>query len=255
MQYTQELAFAKKMASEAGEIMRKFYRGNQKITIKKDRSPVTVADQTINELLIQNVQQEFPTHGVLGEEASWEPRRTHVWVCDPIDGTVAYILHLPTSMFSLAFVIDGQPVVAVAFNPWTNELYWAVKDGGAWRNEEKIYVSQKKWEAGVHLAGSSGGNKEPVDKKRKKLESKHFFVSNVHGTVFKGCLIAEGSVEARSFMHSGAHDVAAIKLIIEEAGGKVTDLDGNQQRYDRPVNGCVMSNGHVHDDFLALVQS
>jgi fructose-1,6-bisphosphatase/inositol monophosphatase family enzyme len=255
MQYTKELAFAKKMASEAGEIMRKYYRRNQQVLFKKDHSPVTIADRTINNHLIEWVKKEFPDHGVLGEESSWEPTRNNVWVCDPIDGTVAYILHLPTSMFSVALVIDGQPVVAVALNPWTDELYWAVKDGGAWRNSEKINVSQKKWEAGIHLAGSSGGNKEPVDKKRKDLESKQFYVSNVHGTVFKGCLIAEGSLEARSFMHSGAHDVAAIKLIIEEAGGKVTDLDGNDQRYDRPVNGCVMSNGLVHDEFLALVHS
>ncbi len=255
MQYHMELTFAKDMAKRAGELMKQFYRADQKVEVKNDNSPVTIADKTINQELISRVKERFPDHGVLGEEASWHEDRDIVWVCDPIDGTVAYILHLPTSMFSLALVENGKPVVAVAYNPWTDELYSAVRGSGAYRNNTPITVSKKMWGPGVHLMGSSGGKLEPVDKKRQTLEAHGFYVSNVHGTVFKGCLVAEGSIDARSFMHTGAHDVAAVCLLVEEAGGKVTDLAGKDQRYDKPVNGCVMSNGIVHDEFLKLVNS
>lgn len=257
MNYSKELTFAKKIAYEAGEIMKKYYRGDQHVKIKKDFSPVTIADQKINDHLIERVKGQFPEHGVMGEEASWESEREMLWVCDPIDGTVAYVLHIPVSMFSLALVENGRPVVAVAYNPWTDELYWSVKNDGSWRNDEKIKVSDKSWGPGVRLLGSSGKKPEieKVDQLQEQLGKQGFYVSNTNGTVFKGCMIAEGSAEARSFMHDGAHDVAAIKLIIEEAGGKVTDLDGNDQRYDKPVNGCVMTNGVVHKEFLELVNS
>ncbi len=92
------------MAKRAGELMKQFYRADQKVEVKNDNSPVTIADKTINQELISRVKERFPDHGVLGEEASWHEDRDIVWVCDPIDGTVAYILHLPTSMFSLALV-------------------------------------------------------------------------------------------------------------------------------------------------------
>lgn len=255
MTYHQELIFAKDMAAQAGSIMKQYYRKNQQVEVKADHSPVTIADKTINQALIDQVQKHFPTHGVLGEEASWHEERDVVWVCDPIDGTVAYILHLPTSMFSLALVKNGQPVVAVAYNTWTDELYSAVRGGGAYRNDTPISVSHKPWGAGVRLMGSSGGAVEPVDAKRELLEARGFYISNVHGTVFKGCLVAEGSIEARGFMHHGAHDVAAVALLVTEAGGTVTDLNGKNQPYNQPVNGCVMTNGLVHNEFLKLVNS
>ena len=257
MNYSKELDFAKNTAYEAGEIMKKYYRGDQHVKIKEDHSPVTIADQTINDHLIERVKKTFPEYGVLGEEANWNEDSQNVWVCDPIDGTVAYVLHIPVSMFSLALVENGRPVVAVAYNPWTDELYWSVKNYGSWRNDEKIKVSDKSWGPGVRLLGSSGKKPEieKVDQLQEQLGKQGFYVSNTNGTVFKGCMIAEGSAEARSFMHDGAHDVAAIKLIIEEAGGKVTDLDGNDQRYDKPVNGCVMTNAIVHKEFLELINS
>lgn len=252
------LEFAKNIAREAGVLMHKFYRSENEINFKSDFSPVTAADKAINQLLIERVQAAFSTHGVIGEEASLPAKSPNVWVCDPIDGTVQFIQHIPLSMFSLALVIDGEVFVAVAFNPWTNDMYNALKGGGAYRNDEQIHVSHRTWETGVLLAGStkSRGSLEPVDdpEVRAKLfaENKHF--TNVAGTVFKGCLIAEGSVDGRTFMHDGAHDIAAIKLLIEEAGGKVTDLDGNQQRYDQPINGAILSNGLIHSDLLKLVQ-
>src|SRR5690606_9844225 len=85
-----------------------------------------------------------------------------------------------------------------------------------------------------------------------RLRKQGVYVNALLGLVHQGCLIAEGAIEGRIFLYNGAHDIAAVKLIIEEAGGKVTDLDGNEQRYDRPINGAIMSNGLIHDKLLEI---
>ena len=254
MNYETELEFAKNMAQKAGDIMKKYYRSDQHVEIKSDHTPVTVADKEINHLLIEQVKSVFPEHGVLGEEEKWESDRNQLWVCDPIDGTVPYILHIPTSVFSLAFVVDGRPVVAVVYNPWTDELYEAVIGGGAKQNNNPIHTSSKNWGKGVHISTPltlEGGLVSP--EQAKELYEKGIYVNSIYGLVH-GCMtVAEGAIEARLFNHNTPHDIAAAKLIVEEAGGKVTDLDGNEQCYDQPIKGAIVSNGLVHSEILNLI--
>lgn len=254
---TQYLLFAKALAKKAGEIMQQYYRADQHIELKADESPVTIADKAINSYVIEQVQKKYPNHGVLGEEESWKAESELLWVCDPIDGTVAYIMHMPLSMFSLALVRNGVPVLAVAYNPWTNDIYSASQGSGAYRNEQKISVSERTWHDRPRILTSSHtGSREPADHLAiwQELQKLRISTSRVPGTVFKGCLVAEGSADGRIFVHDGAHDIAAIKLIIEEAGGKVTDISGGEQRYDQPINGAVMSNGLIHQELLDLVK-
>lgn len=253
MDYKNELEFAKNMASVAGEIMKKYYRIDQGVEIKEDSTPVTIADKEINDLLIESVKKEFPEHGVLGEEASWNEDREKLWVCDPIDGTPAFIYHVPTFMFSLALVVDGKPILGLAFNAMTGDVYQALKGQGALLNNETINVSNRKWADNARLAGSSDGAVDGISSVP-VLKEQGIRIINSFGAVFKGCLIAEGSLDGRVFVHNGAHDIAAVKLIIEEAGGKVTDLGGNEQRYDQDINGAVMSNGLIHDELVKLVK-
>lgn len=253
MIYQEELAFATKFAQEAGDIMKRYVRSDEAIEIKADDSPVTVADKAINQLLIEHVQEQFSSDGVLGEEQSWHQERGRLWVCDPIDGTVAYIMRVPTSMFSLALVEKGKPVLAVAYNPWVNELYHAVINQGSYRNNQPIEVSSKEWGQSIHIASSS---KSFLDDSKLKVQlaKQGVYVHEFQGGVCKGCLIAEGGIEGRIFLHNGAHDIAALKLLIEEAGGRVTDLEGNEQPYNQAINGAVLSNGKIHDKLLALVR-
>ncbi len=209
---------------------------------------MTVADKEINQFVIDSVKKEFADHGVLGEEISWQPGREKLWVCDPIDGTRMYNHHIPVSMFSLALVIEGEPVVAVTYNPWVEDLYWAVTLEGCYRNGQKI-TTAKNYDVtvGVWRADYQRGLIEFI-------ENKNWRPVLLYPLVIKGCLIAEGSLSGQIVYVKNSHDIAAIKLLIEEAGGKVTDLDGNDQRYDRPINGAVMSNGLIHDELLELVR-
>lgn len=255
MDYTKELEFAKKVAIEAGEVMKKYYRGDQHVEEKADHTPVTIADKEVNQLVIDRVRAEFPDHGLLGEESSWHSGHKKLWVCDPIDGTPAFIYHIPTSMFSLALVIDGVPQVAITFNAWTGDLYSAIKGEGALRNGKPLKVSSRGWGKGARIAVSSDSSLVDGVIPRSVLAKLGIKMVVGYGTVFKGCLVAEGSVDGRIFRYKGAHDIAAIKLIIEEAGGKVTDLDGNEQRYDGPINGAILSNGLIHNELLDLVKA
>jgi inositol-phosphate phosphatase / L-galactose 1-phosphate phosphatase / histidinol-phosphatase len=111
------LYFAIKIAKEAGDIMRAHFSLGMKKEWKEDNSPLTITDTAINELVIQKVKESFPEHGVLGEEASLETTdATHIWVVDPVDGTIPFSHGVPTFAFSLALVVDGVPQLGVVFD-------------------------------------------------------------------------------------------------------------------------------------------
>jgi fructose-1,6-bisphosphatase/inositol monophosphatase family enzyme len=246
--------FAAGVAHEAGTIMRQyFHSADQQATTKADHTPLTAADTAINELVIRRVTEAFPQHGVLGEEASVNQDRSELWVCDPIDGTRSFIIGEPTAMFSLAFVVDGVPQIAAAYDPFQDRLLTARLGGGAQCNGEPVHVNARPLDGGTIVAS---GNLNDIERRwefYKQLRRQKANVRYLGGGVFKGCLVAEGRVEGYVFPGQGAHDIAAIKLIVEEAGGKVTDLAGNEQRYDRPIRGALITNGVIHDDLVRAV--
>jgi myo-inositol-1(or 4)-monophosphatase len=191
---------------------------------------------------------------VLGEEASVRTDKPQLWVCDPIDGTNGFTVGEPTSVFSLAYVVDGVPMLAVSLDPYQDLLYTAVKGKGAHCNGRPIHVSSRSLadKAVVIGPGSFGEIERTVDLYH-AIAAKGARVRMFGGLVFKGNLAAEGKIDGILFPYSGAHDIAAVKLIVEEAGGRVTDIQGHEQRYDRPLNGAVISNGVIHDELLAAV--
>lgn len=250
--------FAEALAREAGEIILKYYLIDQNIETKSDSSPVTIADKLVNQLVIERIKKSFPEHGVLGEEESWSSESEKLWVCDPIDGTKAYILHIPVAMFSLAYVENGIPCLAVAYNPFTNEMYKAVRNRGATLNNHPIHVSTRGWGEGTRLVRSDSevaprhllGDAAQVD----LLKKQNVLTHTCSGAVFRACNIARGSFDGNIFYGSGAHDIAATKLIVEEAGGRVTSLSGVEQRYDQPINGAIITNGHIHAELSRRLQ-
>ena len=134
------LEFAKEVALEAGEITRKYFYGENGANYKYDRTIVTKADTEINTMLIDRVRKAFPEHAVDGEEEQFGAS-SYVWVCDPVDGTAMYARHIPVSVFSLALVHDGRPIVGVIYDAFTNNMYTATLGGGAYLNCEPIHVN------------------------------------------------------------------------------------------------------------------
>lgn len=249
------LKFAGDLAHEAGTIILDYFEASDKsVQIKQDESPVTAADKLINQLVIDRVTAAFPEHGILAEEGSEHEDRKQLWVCDPIDGTNSFIQRIPTALFSLAYVVDGVPEVAVIFDPFQDKLFTAVKGMGAFGNGKPIHVSDH---AGLDKAAIGMTSRYQDIKKCQALFDsmlekgvKHVFVP---GCAFKGSLVATGHNDALIFPGRSAHDTAALKLIVEEAGGKVTDLRGKEQRYDRPTCGALITNGYLHDELVKLL--
>ena len=252
------LTFAKDLALEAGEIMRRYFGKKPDAHLKADSTIVTVADEEINRLVIDRVKAVYPDHDIDGEEASDCCGSQYVWVCDPIDGTAPFAMELPVSVFSLALVIDGQPEIGVVYAPFANQLYHAVCGGGAFMNDQPIRVNEKVLERGAVMNIDWWVSAEwDVMQVAHDLACKTgVYVLSPGSTTHAAMLVARGEYVASLFPGTRGKnvDMAAAKVIIEEAGGKVTDIFGKEQRYDRNIRGAVVSNGIVHDEIIKALK-
>lgn len=249
------LEFAKDIAYKAGEIMLKYFKGDNGASYKFDQTIVTKADTEINAYLVDKVKQSFPTHSVDGEEEQFG-ESTYVWVCDPVDGTAMYARHIPVAVFSLALVANGVSEVGVVYDPFTNNLYSAIRGQGAYKNNKKISVNDIKLDDMKSVSNFDMWPKADYNiyDSIKELGKKTYFVSI--GSVIRACMcVANGDFNLAIFpgtTHKNC-DIAAAKVIVEEAGGKVTDFFGNEQRYDRDIRGAIISNGIVHSEVLSVL--
>lgn len=253
--YEEYLNFAKNIAKKAGKIMKKYFIEDNGATYKGDNTIVTTADRKINSYLIEQVKKQYPSHCVDGEEEQFG-NSNYVWVCDPIDGTAMYARHIPVAVFSLALVVDGMPVVGVVYDVFTNNLYTAIKNKGAYKNGEKIsvnnyFLDDMKSVAHFDMWPETEYNIFPV---LEDLGQKSYFVSI--GSIIRASMcVAEGNFTLAIFpgTHHKNCDIAAAKIIIEEAGGIVTDLFGNNQRYDKDINGAILSNKSVFPEVVNVI--
>jgi fructose-1,6-bisphosphatase/inositol monophosphatase family enzyme len=250
------LNFAKEIGFLAGEIMLKYFFEENESRYKSDKTIVTKADTEINHMLIEKVKEKYPNHAVDGEEEQ-SGKSKYVWVCDPVDGTSMYACHIPVAVFSLALVVDGESIVGVVYDPFTKSMYTAIKGCGAYCNDKKIEVNKDDLTTlGSRLhCDMNTQNDFDADSIFSKLR-KVVRVNDIGSIVRASCCVATGDYVGAIFTgtkHKNC-DVAAVKVIIEEAGGKVTDLCGNEQRYDGDINGALITNGVVHDKVLDILQ-
>ena len=250
--------FAKEIALEAGKIIKDNFALGISKDWKSDNSPVTEIDLKVNDLILERVKREFPGHSVLAEEGSDILENSRfTWVCDPVDGTIPFSHGVPIFTFSLALVDDGIPILGIIYDPILDRMFFASKGKGAYLNGKKISVSTlTDFSKGV-FSSEASGEKIGVDafEFMKRLSGKDAKIFKFNSLIFSGGMLACGEFMGLAFFKDTAHDVASIKIIVEEAGGKVTDVDGNEQRYDRAVNGVVATNGVVHDVILEIVKS
>ncbi len=247
--YSKELEIAMMIAQEAGGIMLEYFDVDQKVKTKVDNSPVTIADKMINSMVIKRLASAFPKDGVVGEEESTaEYGMGRRWVCDPIDGTIAFIAGLPTGMFSLALVFDGVPVLGVAYDPFLNKMYTAIKGGQSEMNGKKISVSKASlFEGRLALGGVSA---LATAKYFHRMVQDKLRLITFNGAVYKSCLVARGRLIGFIEPGANAHDVAAIHAIVEGAGGKITGFDGSELDYSKPFKGVIVSNGIIQEKLI-----
>jgi len=248
---SENLEFAVGLAKQAGEIMKRNFALGMKKEWKDNDTPLTVTDTEINALVMKAVEEKYPTHSFLGEEGSRIIESEYTWVCDPVDGTMPFSYGYPTFAFSLALTKNGESVLGVIYDPMCDRLLHAEKGTGAFLNGGKIRVSNESEfsrKSFVSINGEQG--LAPV---RAKLVELRCRLPKLYSCVYTGMLVATGEFAAEVFEFDSPWDAAALKIIVEEAGGKVTNLLGEEQRYDRPIKGFIAGNPVMHQKLVEMV--
>lgn len=257
--FEKDLKFAQQLAYDAEKIALKYFGFDIKSVWKSDNTPLTKADTEINTLVLNRVKSNYPSYSIYSEEGSAINNESkYIWVCDPIDGTMAYECGLPMFVFSIALVDQnsGLPVLGVINDPVGKHMYWAIKGSGAYRDDQKIKVSSNtNFKRTYTLTGASGKDvgftNLPV---HEILGEKGSRVMKFPSFIYGAIQVANGKFAAGVFYGKYAHDIAALKIITEEAGGLVTDLNGKERRYDKEGFGCIVTNKILHEELLETVQ-
>ena len=246
------VAAALEAARAAGEIAMKYYRGGFEVTIKADHTPVTQADREAEKAIRSILSRATPTFGFLGEELGQEGSTSHRWIIDPIDGTKNFVRHIPIWAVLIALEEEGQVTTGVVHNPVTGELFWARKGEGAWANGERIHVSpcSRMGDAflihsGLNILRAAGywaGFERLVDATSRQRG---------FGDYYGYCLVAAGKGEIYAEADLKPWDAAPMKILIEEAGGRLTDFEGRPDIYTGSV---LATNGLLHDEALRLLR-
>ena len=251
------LDFALEIADYAkDEILSSFY-SSKDYSFKEDKTVVTEVDRRINHFLVEKVSSKYPNHSVLGEEESTFNGEKYVWVCDPIDGTGMFQSEVPVCVFSLALVEDGVVIVGVVVDPFLNKTYSAIRGKGAFCNGKRLHVNSLKFgDLGYRLNYEMWGSSsyQTMGFAMKHLDDVK--VSSI-GSVARSCMaIASGKFSCDLFPgeEHGNCDIAAASLIVEEAGGFVSNFYGEKDRMDQPIHGAIISNRVSHKKVLELIR-
>ncbi|MBI4527932.1 MAG: 3'(2'),5'-bisphosphate nucleotidase CysQ [Deltaproteobacteria bacterium] len=243
-QFTEELQLAEAAAREAGSIIMALFGKDYRIEQKGKNNPVTTADLEANRRIREIILGRYPEDAWLSEEDRDNLRRLNsrrVWVVDPIDGTREFIEGVPQFAVSIGLVLEGRSVLGVVYNPAEDQLYLAARGSGAQLNGQSVEVSSRKEVQGARLLVSRS---EP----RRKFQpfAELCSVEPVGSIAYRLAMVAGGGGDGTlTFRSLREWDVCAGTLIVEEAGGVVTDGRGKALVFNRedPVfNGIVASN-------------
>lgn len=239
--------FSVEIAQKVGSLIKKNFILDMEKTWKDDNTPLTPTDIAVNNLVIEDITSQFPNHDILGEEVSKLTGKEYVWVCDPLDGTIPFSHGYPTFTFSLALTQNGESVLGVIYDPILDRMFYAEKEKGSYMNGKKIHVSRTK---NINNRTFINIDSKETSLLREQLWNKRCYVTSIYSATYVSALVACGEFEAEVYQLTKPWDGAAVKVIVEEAGGEVTDLKGNEQRYDRKIHGFVASNGFIHSELL-----
>ncbi|MGC1178047.1 MAG: inositol monophosphatase family protein [Methyloceanibacter sp.] len=231
----EDFLLLKQAATDAGSLALSYFRRELAVKRKIDGSEVSEADLAVDAALKRALGGGRPSYGWLSEETEDDANRLErrfVWMVDPIDGTNAFLRHVPEWTISAALVESGKPVLGIVFNPATQEFFHAVRGEGAFLNDAPIKVSDRSGLEGALVIASGGLFKKRIWK-TPWPEVKSRWVNSV---AYRLALVAAGRADATlSLSAKSEWDLAAGVLLVEEAGGTVTDHHGHAYRFNLPV--------------------
>lgn len=252
-----EVALAARLADAADAItIARFQVRDLTVSHKPDRTPVTDADLAVEDTLREMLSSERPRDAVFGEERGGSAASGRAWILDPIDGTKNFLRGVPVWATLIALVADGEPVVGMVSAPMLGRRWWAASGSGAWvrdpQGTRRLSVSAVSSVRDAYLSTTDlGAWQQHHSRERFLALTDACWESRAVGDFWQHCLVAEGAMDIAAECVVQPWDVAAVQVIVTEAGGRFTDLNG-RARYD---NGSALStNGALHDEALALLK-
>jgi myo-inositol-1(or 4)-monophosphatase len=256
-----------KALHEAGNILLCYSGKISEYTVKESQSSiVTKADIESEKKIIELILEKFPDHNTLGEETGYRNRNSEfTWVIDPLDGTSNFAAEIPWFGVIICVLKNDIPFMAGCFLPVQNEIYFAEKGNGAFRNGEKIKVSGETELKNILAAYSLDYSDEPgkTEREAKVIQQVVSKIRNLRSTnsLVDFCYTADGKLGACMNQTTKIWDIAGPGLIIEEAGGKVTDMQGNrfdfkmdETNYNRNFT-IVGSNKILHSELIKILNN
>lgn len=258
--YSDDLALALELADIADTVtIARFESADLKVDSKPDMTPVSDADVAVEQALRDKLEEARPTDAILGEEfggdVHFEGRQ---WVIDPIDGTKNYVRGVPVWATLIALLEDGQPVVGVVSAPALARRWYASSGTGVWRTfagggVKKLGVSgvDKLGDASLAISSLSGWRDRGLRDALISLSDDTWRLRG-YGDFLSYCFVAEGSVDIAAEPEVSLWDLAALSVLVTEAGGRFTSLAGE----DGPHGGdAVATNGLLHDEVLGRLRN
>ncbi len=249
-----DLSFAIELCKEAGKLALAHFNAGVEVSMKPDRTPVTLADKECEKLIRQAIQKRFPADSILGEEEgeSAGSNSKRKWIIDPIDGTYNFARGISIFSTLLALEQDGEIVLGVVHNPALDETYYAEKGAGAYFNGRSIKVSSvEKVEDSQFVFGAVNRILELGYWEGFTRMVRNSYRQRGPGDYLDFAYVFEGKAEAMIEVGLFPWDLAPMKIIAEEAGGRFSDLDGGDSVY---TGSCLVSNGRVHEAYLNLLK-
>ena len=245
-----------KAARKAGKASLRYYGNVGKLKYKEPRSIVTKADILSEKIIMEAVRKKFPSHSFLTEESGQIKKDSeYLWIVDPIDGTTNFVSGLGNFAVCIALAKNNEVLMGAVYDPCPDNMYFAEKGKGAFLNNKKIRVSKKKELKDVILAFNLPSN-EKISSDTLILLSKIYGnfrgIRNFGAAALNMCYLAEGKFDAYFTKSIKAWDVAAAKLIVEEAGGKVTNFDGG--KWELKDTQIIASNKNLHNQLMASLK-
>jgi len=249
-----ELKAAIEAAEAAAKVIRDLYQRNLQVVTKADKSPVTEADIRSEEAIHHVLSKHFPTYGFFGEETGQHDMGAEsIWLVDPIDGTKSFVRECPFFSTQIALMRAGRMVLGVSSAPAYGEFAWAERGEGAWLGQQRIRVSGVD---AIDAAIVSSGNLKTLAKSPRWARYGELVarVNRIrgYGDFVHYHLLARGALDAVIESDVNILDIAALTVLVEEAGGTFTDLDG------MPVGllttSVLATNGALHAPLLAALR-
>jgi len=249
--------FAKEIAREAGTFLKNRLNSAHTIDYKGEINLVTEADKISEEMITSEINHLFPDHDILAEEFTDTSRGSDFrWIIDPLDGTTNYAHGYPVFCVSIALQKLDEIIIGVIYNPMLNEMFVAEKGEGAFLNGREVHVSNT-----MRLAQSLIATGFPYDIREDSQNNLNYFnemimraraIRRPGSAALDLAYVAAGRFDGFWELKLSPWDTAAGWLIVEEAGGVVTDLGGRDYCLESPV--IVASNGRIHEEMMDVLK-